>query len=147
MNVGARTNQPILLVVQPMEAGGVMVMARDISTAKIEAESLEHKAFMASVRTVHLTRFTLWTPPAESPDERTRRADQLLMLAGRNFSEFVAAEPVIVIERFQHTLSGQETQFEVRAIRVDGTVRHVELQSSPLGEMAMLTVSWSFCAM
>jgi len=135
MTGGAQTNQPILLVVQPMEAGGVMVMARDISQLrKIEAESLEHKAFMASVAdrspdeiyTLDVAGRITWM------NERAEK-DQLLMLAGRNFSEFVAAESRdLVKERFQHTLNGEETQFEVRAIRVDGTVRHVELQSSPL---------------
>src|SRR4029077_7880388 len=35
-------------------------------------------------------------------------------------------------ESFQRTLAGKETQLAVLAIRVDGTVRSVELQSSPL---------------
>ena len=65
-------------------------------------------------------------------NERAEK-DQLLMLPGRHFIEFVAAESRdLANESFQSTLGGKETQFEVRALRIDGTVRNVELQSSPL---------------
>jgi PAS domain-containing protein len=49
---GANGDQPILLVAQPMReaTGSVMVIARNISELRrVEAEALEHRAFMASV--------------------------------------------------------------------------------------------------
>lgn len=134
---GANGDQPILLIAQPVaEApGSVMVIARDISDLRrVEAEALEHKAFMASVAdrspdeiyTLDFAGRITWM------NERAEK-DQLLMLAGRHFIEFVAAESRdLANEKFQRTLAGDEAQFEVRAIRVDGTVRRVELQSSPL---------------
>ena len=133
MLAGANGDQPILLIAQPMgeAAGTVMVVARDISKLRqVEAEALEHKAFMASV--ADRSPDEIYTLDAAGRitwmNERAEK-DQLLMLPGRHFIEFVAAESRdLANESFQLTLAGEETQFEVRALRVDGTVRNVELQ-------------------
>ncbi len=55
------------------------------------------------------------------------------LLAGRYFHEFIA--PIsreLTQQHLQLTLAGEETQFEVRAIRTDGTTGDVEAQTSPL---------------
>ena len=134
---GANGDQPILLIAQPMRetTGNVMVIARDISELRrVEAEALEHKAFMASVADRSPDEiYALDTVGRVTWMNERAEKDQLLMLAGRHFSEFIAVESRdLANENFQRTLAGEETQFEVRALRVDGTVRHVELQSSPL---------------
>lgn len=139
MLAGVNGDQPILLIAQPMpnsEAPGVvLVVARDISELRhVEAEALEHKAFMASVADRSPDEiYSLDTVGRVTWMNERAEKDQLLMLAGRHFSEFIAIESRdLANENFQRTLAGDETQFEVRAIRIDGTVRHVELQSSPL---------------
>lgn len=134
---GANGDQPILLVAQPMReaTGSVMVIARNISELRrVEAEALEHRAFMASVADRSPDEiYALDTAGRVTWMNERAEKDQLLMLAGQQFIEFVAAESRdLAIENFQRTLAGEETQFEVRGIRVDGTVRQVELQSSPL---------------
>src|SRR5258706_3697304 len=93
---GANGDQPILLTAQPMgeAAGSVMVIARDISELRqVEAEALEHKAFMASV--ADRSPDEIYTLDAAGRitwmNERAEK-DQLLMLADRHFIEFIAAE-------------------------------------------------------
>jgi PAS domain S-box-containing protein len=139
MMVGANGDQPILLIAQPLKkseaSGTVLVVARDISKLRqVEAQALEHKAFMASVADRSPDEiYALDTVGRVTWMNERAEKDQLLMLAGRHFSEFIAIESRdLANENFQRTLAGDETQFEVRAIRIDGTVRHVELQSSPL---------------
>jgi len=137
MLAGASGDKPILLIARPMEGAkdSVMVVARDISELRqVEAEALEHKAFMASVADRSPDEiYTLDSAGRITWMNERAEQDQLLMLAGRHFSEFVAAESRdLANENFQRTLAGEEAHFEVLAIRVDGTVRNVELQSSPL---------------
>ena len=139
MLAGANGDQPILLIAQPLQkpeaSGTVLVVARDISELRqVEAEALEHKAFMASVADRSPDEiYALDTVGRVTWMNERAEKDQLLMLAGRHFSEFIAVESRdLANENFQRTIGGEETQFEVRAIRIDGTVRHVELQSSPL---------------
>jgi PAS domain S-box-containing protein len=137
MLAGAEASQPTVLIVQPMKEamGSAVVIARDISQLRrAEAEALEHKSFMASV--ADRAPDEIYTLDAEGRitwmNERAEK-DQLLMLAGRSFNEFIAAESRDLTSRnLQRTLVGDETQFEVRAIRTAGTVRHFEAHTSPL---------------
>lgn len=139
MLAGPECNQPTLLIAQPISdhtvGGSAMVMARDISQLRrAEAEALEHKSFMASV--ADRTPDEIYTLDPEGRitwmNDRAEK-DQLLMLAGRYFSEFIATNSrELTNANLQRTMAGEETQFEVRAIRTDGTVRHVEAHTSPL---------------
>jgi PAS domain S-box-containing protein len=138
MTGGPDGNQPILLIVQPIlndGTAGAIVTARDISELRrAEAQALEHKSFMASV--ADRTPDEIYTLDPEGRitwmNDRAEK-DQLIMLAGRYFSEFIAANSRdLTNENLQRTLAGEETQFEVRAIRTDGTIRHVEAHTSPL---------------
>ena len=146
MLAGPDGNQPTLLIVQPTGdptvGGSAIVMARDISQLRrAEAEALEHKSFMASV--ADRTPDEIYTLDQEGRitwmNERAEK-DQLLMLAGRYFNEFIAANSrELTNDNLQRTLAGVETQFEVRAIRTDGTVRHVEAHTSPLWKDGIVT--------
>lgn len=139
MLAGPELDQPTLLIVQPIRdqgvVGGALVIARDISELRrAEAEALENKSFMASV--ADRTPDEIYTLDPEGRitwmNERAEK-DQLLMLAGRYFSEFIATNSQeLTGENLQRTLAGEETQFEVRAIRTDGTARYVEAHTSPL---------------
>ena len=139
MLAGAEARQPTLLIVQPIKdqgaVGSAVVIARDISQLRrAEAEALEHKSFMASI--ADRTPDEIYTLDREGRitwmNERAEQ-DQLLMLAGRYFNEFIAAESRdLTNENLQRTIAGEETQFEVRAIRTDSTVRNVEAHTSPL---------------
>ena len=131
MLAGAQADQPTLLIVQPITQGmgSAIVIARDISQLRrAEAEAFEHKSFMASV--ADRTPDDIYTLDAEGRitwmNDRAEQ-NQLLMLAGRSFNEFISAESRdLTTKNLQRTLVGEETQFEVRAIRIDGTVRNVE---------------------
>jgi PAS domain S-box-containing protein len=139
MLAGPESDRPTLLIVQPISDqavnGSAMVMARDISQLRrAEAEALEHKSFMASV--ADRTPDEIYTLDPEGRimwmNERAEK-DQLLMLAGRYFNEFIApASRELTNENLERTRSGEETQFEVRAVRTDGTARLVEAHTSPL---------------
>ncbi|HXD34301.1 MAG TPA: PAS domain-containing protein [Pyrinomonadaceae bacterium] len=138
MLAGPHETQPTLLIVQPLNhegEAGAIVLARDISELRqAEAEALEHKSFMASI--ADRTPDEIYTLDREGRitwmNERAEQ-DQLLMLAGRYFSEFIAANSrELTNDNLQRSLDGEDTQFEVRAIRTDGTMRVVEAHTSPL---------------
>jgi PAS domain S-box-containing protein len=136
MLAGPHETQPTLLIVQPLNGltGSAIVTARDISQLRrAEAEALEHKSFMASI--ADRTPDEIYTLDPEGRitwmNERAEK-DQLLMLAGRYLNEFIAANSrELTNNNLQRSLAGEETQFEVRAVRTDGTVRHVEAHTSP----------------
>ena len=146
MLAGTAGNQPILLIVQPICEQGVpvsvIVVARDISELRrAEAEAFEHKSFVASV--ADRTPDEIYTIDPEGRitwmNERAEQ-DQLLMLAGRYFNEFIAANSRdLTDENLQRALAGIDTQFEVRAIRTDGTARYVEAHTSPLWKEGNVT--------
>lgn len=146
MLAGPKGDRPTLLIVQPISehtvGGSAMVMARDISQLRrAEAEALEHKSFMASV--ADRTPDEIYTLDPEGRitwmNERAEK-DQLLMLSGRYFNEFIAANSrELTDDNLRRTLAGEETQFEVRAIRTDGSARHVEAHTSPLWKDGSVT--------
>jgi PAS domain S-box-containing protein len=132
--------KPTLIIVQP-EAGTetmsrkAIVIARDISELRsAEAEALAQRSFMASVAD-------------RSPDEiyaldtngritwmnERGEADNSFMLSGRYLIEFVAEDSrELTNHKLQQTLAGENVEFEVRAVRTDGTLRDVEVHTSPL---------------
>jgi signal transduction histidine kinase len=62
------------------------------------------------------------------------------MLSGRNFLEFIADDcRQLATENLRRTLAGQDTEYEVRAVRTDGTILDAEAHTYPLwkdGEVA-----------
>lgn len=138
MLAGPHENQPTLLIVQPLHhqgEAGAIVLARDISELRqAEAEALEHKSFMASI--ADRTPDEIYTLDREGRitwmNERAE-LNQLLMLDGRYFNEFIASNSrELTNNNLERSLAGEETQFEVRAVRTDGSTRYVEAHTSPL---------------
>ena len=132
--------KPTLVIVQPETDAattlrGAVVIARDISELRsAEAEALAQRSFMASIAD-------------RSPDEiyaldtngritwmnERGEADSSLMLSGRYLIEFVAEESrELATDKLQRALAGEDAEFEMRAVRVDGTIRDVEAHTSPL---------------
>lgn len=138
---GGDTNHPTLVIVQSLNTGTessaqkVLVIARDISDLRrAEADALAQRSFMANIAD-------------RSPDEiyaldqngrvtwmnERGATDNSLMLPGRYFVEFIAEDSrASANENLKRALIGQETQFAMRALRVDGTLRDVEAHTSPL---------------
>lgn len=139
MLAGPRGDQPTLLIAQPLNTNGsvtgVLVLAHDISELRrAEAEALEQKSFMASVadRTPDEIYALDQYGRITWMNERGAK-DQLGMLAGHYFTEFIAIEAhELTNQNLKRTLAGDETQFEMRAVGIDGTVRDVEAHTAPL---------------
>jgi PAS domain S-box-containing protein len=143
---GPQANQPTQLIAKPIHHYGVpcgaIVTVRDISQLRrAEAEALSHKSFISSL--ADRTPDEIYTLDCEGRitwmNERAEM-NQLLMLAGRYFKEFIAQNSRdLTDENLQRTLAGEESQFEVRAVRTDGTVRFVEAHASPLWKDGSVT--------
>ncbi|MGH9880227.1 MAG: two-component system sensor histidine kinase NtrB, partial [Pyrinomonadaceae bacterium] len=142
IQAGPDETRPLLLIVQPLSRQGAFVIARDISDLRrAEADAIAQRSFMASVADLtpdeiyaldHNGRISWMNQRAE--------ADDLLMLPGRLFIEFIADDcRDTVLENLRRSLAGEETQAEVRAVRTDASIRDVEVHTSPLwrsGEVA-----------
>ena len=129
---------PTLVIVQPLTSGATprtaMVIARDISDLRrAESDALAQRSFMASIAD-------------RSPDEiyaldmsghitwmnERGQADSSFMLSGRYFVEFVAEDSrADVSNSLRLALEGQESQFALRWLRADGTLRDAEVHTSP----------------
>ncbi len=137
---GDTFRKPIRVIVQPSprEQSGMqsaIVIARDISELRrAEADALAQRSFMANIAD-------------RSPDEiyaldkdgrvtwmnERGEADNYFMLSGRYFIEFIAEESRgLAANSLKRALLGEEIEYEMRATRVDGTVRQVEAHTSPL---------------
>jgi PAS domain S-box-containing protein len=133
-------SKPTLLIVQPdpgtsATPARAIVIARDIAELRgAEAEALAQRSFMASIAD-------------RSPDEiyvldtngritwmnERGEADSSLMLSGRYLIEFVAEDSrELVNQNLQRALAAEDTEFEMRAVRIDGTLRDVEAHTSPM---------------
>ncbi len=138
ITAGAEQEKAIAVFVQPLAAEGetgALVVARDISDLRrAEAEAIAHKSFIASIA-------------ERTPDEiyaldrnsritwLNERAEpfKLLMTAGGSFLDIVCEDCRLVTEQnLTQTLTGDDTEFEVRLLRPDGTVRYAEAHTSPL---------------
>jgi len=146
MLAGQNGEEPVLLVVQPLENGGALVIGRDISRLRqAEREAREHKSFMANladrspddIYTLDKDgRITWLNGRAESGN--------LLMSAGRFLMEFIAEDSQeMVSENLKRALQGEDAAAEVRVVSSDGTIFEVEAHTSPLwkeGEVAGVLV-------
>jgi PAS domain S-box-containing protein len=137
--IGTESHQSIAIIVQPLETGGhstgALVMARDISDLRrAEAEAIAHKSFLASIAD-------------RTPDEiyaldlngqitwMNERAEthKLLNTPTATFVEVLAEESRSQAQtNLDRTLSGTDTECEVKMVRVDGSVRYAEAHTSPL---------------
>jgi PAS domain S-box-containing protein len=137
---GTEGEKSISLIVQPLngddsEGSGALVVARDISDLRrAEAEAIAHKSFIASIAD-------------RTPDEiyaldsggritwMNERAEayRILVSAGGSFLDIVAEDcRSIAEENFKRTLLGDDCEYEIRLIKLDGSSRYAEAHTSPL---------------
>ncbi|HEX9423898.1 MAG TPA: ATP-binding protein, partial [Pyrinomonadaceae bacterium] len=112
-----------------------LVIARDISDLRrAEAEAIAHKSFLASIadRTPDEI-YALDTQSRITWMNERAEADKLSMSLGGSFLDIVSADSrTLTAENVRRTLSGDDTEYEVRVIRVDGSTRYAEAHTSPL---------------
>ncbi len=144
---GAEGKDSISIIVEPLGAGddanlAALVIARDISDLRrAEAEAIAHKSFLASIAD-------------RTPDEilaldtagritwLNERAEthKLSILPGTSFADIVSPDSrSLTEENLRRTLAGNDTEYEVRIARADGSSCYAEAHTSPLwkdGEIA-----------
>lgn len=140
IQAGADGNKAISIIVEPLSAGddvkpAALVIARDISDLRrAEAEAIAHKSFLASIadRTPDEI-YSLDTQGRITWMNERAEADKLSMSLGRSFLDIVSADSrTLTAENVRRTLAGEDTEYEVRAIRPDGSTRYAEAHTSPL---------------
>jgi PAS domain S-box-containing protein len=137
---GAAGKDSISIIVTPLGTGddgnrAVLVIARDISDLRrAEAEAIAHKSFLASIadRTPDEI-YALDTAGRITWMNERAEAFKLLMLPGGSFVDVVAPDSQTpTAEHLRRTLAGEDTEYEVRMVRVDGSVSYAEAHTSPL---------------
>src|SRR5882672_1104833 len=135
---GAEDQNAISLIVEPLIRDDIqptaLVIARDISNLRrAEAEAIAHKSFIASIAD-------------RTPDEiyaldvrgritwMNERADAYkLSMSGGSFLDLISSESRELSEdNLRRTLAGNDTEYEVRINRLDGSTRYAEAHTSPL---------------
>src|SRR6266498_2712108 len=140
IQAGADGNKAISIIVEPLSAGddvkpAALVIARDISELRrAEAEALAHKSFLASI--ADRTPDEIYALDAQSRitwmNERAE-ADKVSTSLGGAFLDIVSADSrTLSAENVQRTLAGDDTEYEVRVIRADGSTGYAEAHTSPL---------------
>ncbi|HKR60755.1 MAG TPA: PAS domain-containing protein [Pyrinomonadaceae bacterium] len=132
--------RPTLVIVQPEPGShqtrrGAIVIARDIAELRsAEAEALAQRSFMASIADRSPEEiYALDTSGRITWMNERRETDDSSMLSGRYLIEFVAEDSrELANEQLQRALAGADAEFEMRAVRTDGTVREMEAHTSPL---------------
>ena len=131
--------KPTLVMVQPeTSSDGVrsaVVVARDISELRsAEAEALAQRSFMSSIADRSPEEiYALDTNGRITWMNERGEVDDSFMLSGRYLIEFVAEDSrELANAHLQRALAGEDTEFEMRAVRIDGTVREMEAHTSPL---------------
>jgi PAS domain S-box-containing protein len=140
IHAGSEGKSPLAITVEPLGAvedgeAAAVVTARDISDLRrAEAEALAHKSFLASIadRTPDeiyaLDRFgqITWM------NERAETYKLSLSLAGGFLDIFSNDSRSLAEENVRRTLSGEDTEGEVRLLRADGSTRYAEANTAPL---------------
>jgi PAS domain S-box-containing protein len=151
---GNKAQRPLLVRVVPQlgdqqtdsaSASGCIVIARDISELRdVEEEASKQRAFLASlvdlapdeIYTLDAERRFTWMNQRAEVDSGLTRS----VLLGHDFTMIVAAESKDeAAAAVQHTLGGEEKQFEVRTICTDGRVRCMDAHTSPLWHDGSIT--------
>ncbi|MDQ2973853.1 MAG: PAS domain-containing protein [Acidobacteriota bacterium] len=137
---GAESDRSISITVEPLSSEGdvepaAVVIARDISDLRrAEAEAIAHKSFIASI--AERTPDEIYAlDPAGQITWMNERAEayKLLMGPGNSFLDLVSDDSrPLAKENLRRTLTGNDTEYEVRIVRMDGTTRYAEAHTSPL---------------
>ncbi len=140
IQTGPEGTKSISITVEPLSTAddsqpAALVIARDISDLRrAEAEAIAHKSFLASIadRTPDEI-YALDTQSRITWMNERAEADKLSMSLGGSFLDIVSADSrTLTAENVRRTLSGDDTEYEVRVIRVDGSTRYAEAHTSPL---------------
>jgi PAS domain S-box-containing protein len=137
---GTDSEKSISLIVQPLsadngEGSGALVVARDISDLRrAEAEAIAHKSFIASI--ADRTPDEIYALDLEGRitwmNERAE-AYRILVSAGGSFLDVVSEDcRSLAEENFKRTLLGDDCEYEIRLIKIDGSSRYAEAHTSPL---------------
>lgn len=137
---GPEGKNSISVIVEPLnsESKGepaALVIARDISDLRrAEAEAIAHKSFIASI--ADRTPDEIYALDGEGRitwmNERAE-AYKLLMSIGGSFLDIVSEDSrPLTEENLRRTLAGDDSEYEVRVIRSDGSTRYAEAHTSPL---------------
>jgi PAS domain S-box-containing protein len=137
---GADGKSSISIIVEPLNSGSdqgttALVIARDISDLRrAEAEAIQHKSFLASI--AERTPDEIYALDAQARitwmNERAEAYKRSLP-SGVSFFEIVSADSrELTEENLRRTLAGNDTEYEVRVSRADGTTRYAEAHTSPL---------------
>ncbi len=137
---GVAGQNSISIIVEPLRVDsgtgpGALVIARDISDLRrAEAEAIATKSFIASIadrtpdeiyaldREGHIT----WM------NERAE-AYRMLMRGGGSFLDIVSEDSrALAADNLRRTVAGNDTEYEVRVVRSDGSIRYAEAHTSPL---------------
>jgi PAS domain S-box-containing protein len=136
---GSEGKNSISIIVEPLNGDNLsqaaVVIARDISDLRrAEAEAIAHKSFIASI--ADRTPDEIYALDAEGHitwmNERAE-AYKLSMSPSGSFLDIVSADSRdLAEENLRRTLRGDDTEYEVRVERLDGSIRHAEAHTSPL---------------
>jgi PAS domain S-box-containing protein len=140
IQTGPEDAKSISIIVEPLQTGDdlnpvALVIARDISDLRrAEAEAIAHKSFLASI--ADRTPDEIYALDSEGRitwmNERAE-ADKLSMSLGVSFLDIVCTDSrAMTADNVRRTLAGEDTEYEVRVIRADGSTRYAEAHTSPL---------------
>jgi PAS domain S-box-containing protein len=130
--------KPTLVMVQPETTNegvrGAVVVARDISELRsAEAEALAQRSFMSSIADRSPEEIYALDTNGRITWMNERGEVDNSLLSGRYLIEFVAEDSrELANAQLQRALAGEDSEFEMRAMRLDGTVREMEAHASPL---------------
>jgi PAS domain S-box-containing protein len=139
IQTGSGVENSISIIVQPLSVdatqSAAVVIARDISDLRrAEAEAIAHKSFLASI--ADRTPDEIYALDADGHItwmNARAHAYKLLIAGGSNFADIVASDcRELTQENLKRTLTGDDTEYEVRVSRLDGSTRYAEAHTSPL---------------
>ena len=139
IQAGAEDKNAISITVDPLTDGDMqpaaLVIARDISDLRrAEGEAIAHKSFLASIadRTLdEIYALDLGGRIAWMNDRA--QAYKLPTSSGGSFLDLVSPDSrELTEENLRRTLSGDDTEYEVRLSGLEGSIRHTEAHTSPL---------------
>ena len=138
---GVEGQNSVSIIVEPLKSDdsgagpGTLVVARDISDLRrAEAEAIAHKSFIASIADRTPDEIYALDPQGRITwmNERAE-AYRLLMTGAGNFLDIVSEDSrTLAADNLRRTVAGEDTEYEVRVIRSDGSSRYAEAHTSPL---------------
>ena len=138
---GAEGNSAISIIVELLKSDdngmgpGALVIARDISDLRrAEAEAIAHKSFIASIADRTPDEIYALDPEGRITwmNERAE-AYKVSMSPGGSFLDIVSEDSrTLAVENLSRTVAGNDTEYEVRLVRQDGSTRYAEAHTSPL---------------